>query len=213
MAHAKRPMREKDKEYFEEVLSIDRVTRVMSGGRRLSFRATVIVGNKNGKVAIGIGKSNEVMGAIQKAVSRAKKSMLTVPVVKKTIPHPITYKYKSARIMLMPAGSGTGIIAGGAVRKIAELAGITNLLSKIHGTNNKITNAKAMMKALEVLKDKANKLKLDMDKPAKKTFAPKKPGGKQEGKRRPGKKPSTGPKKVEAKKTVEQKAVPAKESK
>lgn len=139
-------------EFEEEVLQIDRVTRVVKGGRRLRFRATVIVGNKNGRVGMGIGKSNEVVGAIKKAIHQAKKSLLTVPLVHSTIPHEVKLKYKSAKIMIMPASLGTGIIAGGAIRKIAELSGIKNILSKIFGTRNRITNAYAMMLALRNLK-------------------------------------------------------------
>lgn len=138
-------------EYEEEVLQIDRVTRVVKGGRRLRFRATVVVGNKNGKVGIGIGKSHEVVGAIKKAINQAKKDMVTIPLHEGTIPHEINLKFKAAKIFMMPASPGTGIIAGGAIRKIAELAGIKNMLSKIFGARNRITNAQAMMLALKKL--------------------------------------------------------------
>lgn len=144
--------RREPSEYEEEVLQIDRVTRVVKGGRRLRFRATVVVGNKNGKVGIGIGKSTEVVGAIQKAIHQAKKDLVVVPIHNGTLPHEIKLKFKSARIFMMPASPGTGIIAGGAVRKIAELAGIKNMLSKIFGCSNKITNAQAMMIALKKLR-------------------------------------------------------------
>lgn len=139
-------------EYEEEVLQIDRVTRVVKGGRRLRFRATVVVGNKNGKVGIGIGKSQEVVGAIQKAIHQAKKDLVAVPLRHGTLPHEIFVKFKSARIFMMPASPGTGIIAGGAVRKIAELAGIKNMLSKMFGCSNRLTNAQATMIALKKLK-------------------------------------------------------------
>ncbi|MBP9718139.1 30S ribosomal protein S5 [Candidatus Gracilibacteria bacterium] len=148
-------MRREPSEFEEEVLQIDRVTRVVKGGRRMRFRATVVVGNRKGKVGIGIGKSNEVVGAIQKAIRQAKKDMVIVPLKNGTIPHEVKIKFKSARILMMPATSGTGIIAGGAVRKIAELAGIQNLLSKMIGSSNRVTNAKATMLALEKLKDYA----------------------------------------------------------
>jgi small subunit ribosomal protein S5 len=147
-----RGAKKEPQEYEEEVLQIDRVTRVVKGGRRLRFRATVVVGNKNGKVGIGIGKSLEVVGAIQKAIHQAKKNLFVVPMRNGTIPHEVKIKYKAARILIMPAAPGTGIIAGGAVRKIAELAGIKNLLSKMFGCSNKITNAKATMLALQELK-------------------------------------------------------------
>lgn len=135
-------------EYEEEVLQIDRVTRVVKGGRRLRFRATVVVGNKKGKVGIGIGKSHEVVGAIKKAINQAKKDLITIPLREGTIPHEVKLKYKSAKIFMMPASPGTGIIAGGAIRKIAELAGIKNILSKMFGGRNRITNAQATMLAL-----------------------------------------------------------------
>lgn len=147
-----RGSRREPSEYEEEVLQIDRVTRVVKGGRRLRFRATVIVGNKKGKVGMGIGKSHEVVGAIQKAIHQAKKHFLIVPLHKGTIPHELSIKYKSAKILIMPASPGTGIIAGGAVRKIAELAGIKNILSKMFGGRNRITNAYAMMMALKQLR-------------------------------------------------------------
>lgn len=136
-------------EYEEEVLQIDRVTRVVKGGRRLRFRATVVVGNKNGKVGIGIGKSHEVVGAIHKAINQAKKELVTIPLKNGTIPYEVKIKFKSARILIMPASPGTGIIAGGAVRKIAELAGIKNVLSKMFGSRNRITNAQATMLAMK----------------------------------------------------------------
>lgn len=144
-------------EYEEEVLQIDRVTRVVKGGRRLRFRATVVVGNRKGKVGIGIGKSNEVIGAIQKAIQKAKRSMVEVPLENDTIPHDISFKFKSAKIILMPASAGTGIIAGSSVRKIAELAGIKNILSKILGTNNRLINAQATMLALRRLRGHASR--------------------------------------------------------
>jgi len=148
--------RREPSEYEEEVLQIDRVTRVVKGGRRLRFRATVVIGNRNGKVGIGIGKSHEVVGSIQKAINQAKKDLVIVPIVNGTIPHEVRVKFKSAKIMMMPASPGTGIIAGGAVRKIAQLAGIKDMLSKMYGARNRITNAHATMIALRQLK-KTNK--------------------------------------------------------
>ncbi len=139
-------------EYEEEVLQIDRVTRVVKGGRRMRFRATVVIGNKNGKVGIGIGKSREVVGSIKKAISQAKKDIVNVPLVNGTLPHDIKVKFKSARILMMPASPGTGIIAGGAIRKIAELAGIKNMLSKMLGCSNRVTNAQATIIALKQLR-------------------------------------------------------------
>lgn len=147
--------KDREVEFHEEVLAVDRVTRVVAGGRRLRFRATVIIGNKKGKVGLGIGKANEVMIAIEKAIAKAKKSLIIVPIVNDTITEQFSHKFKSAKILLMPAGKGTGIIAGGAIRKIAELAGITNLLSKSLGTTNKINNAKATMEAFAMLAARA----------------------------------------------------------
>ncbi len=140
------------KEFEEEVIQIDRVTRVVKGGRRLRFRATVVVGNHKGKVGIGIGKSTEVQGAIQKAISQAKKGMVEVPIVGETIPHRIQVKFKSARLLLLPACPGTGIIAGGPLRKVIELAGIHDVLSKSIGCNNRVTNTQAALSALSQLK-------------------------------------------------------------
>ncbi len=142
------------KEFEEEVLQIDRVTRVVAGGRRMRFRATVVIGNRKRRVGIGTGKANEVVIAIEKAISKAKKNLITVPVENDTIPHEIKMKFKASRLILMPAKTGTGIIAGGALRKIVELAGIKNILSKCLGTNNKLTNAQATIMALSRLKSK-----------------------------------------------------------
>lgn len=139
------------KEFEEEVLQIDRVTRVVAGGRRLRFRATVVIGNKKGRVGVGLGKAGEIATAIQKAIAKAKKNLMTVPITHDTIPHPVNQKFKSARIMIKPAHAGTGIIAGGAVRKILELAGVKNVLSKRFGTTNKIANARATLLALKKL--------------------------------------------------------------
>lgn len=139
------------KEFDEEVIQIDRVTRVVAGGRRLRFRATVVIGNRKKKVGIGIGKANEVQMAIAKAISKAKKNLITVPIERDSIPHEVQIKFKAAKILMMPAKPGTGIIAGGALRKIIELAGIKNILSKCFGTNNKLANAKAAIMALQKL--------------------------------------------------------------
>ena len=156
---AKRPAPKKrfakeKKEFEEEVLQVDRVTRVVKGGRRLSFRATVIIGNRKGKVGRGLGKSTEVAAAIKKAVSRAKKNIITVPIIKDTIPHEIKVKYKANRLLMIPASPGTGIKAGSSTRKILELAGIKNILAKRMGSRNRINLAKATMKALAILAER-----------------------------------------------------------
>jgi len=145
------PIREV-KEYEEEVIQIDRVTRVVQGGRRLRFRATVVIGNKRGKVGVGVGKSTEVTGAISKAIAQAKKNLIVVPMAGQTIPHPVKVKFKSARIMLMPAIPGTGIKAGGSVRKVIELSGIKDIMGKCFGAPNRLNNSKAAIIALAKLK-------------------------------------------------------------
>ena len=146
----KRPREEK--EFEENVLQIARVTRVVKGGRRMRFRATVIIGDKKGKVGLGMGKSGEVQGAIQKAVADAKRHMIKVPLVEGTIPHEVNCKFKAAQIRLLPASQGTGIIAGGALRPILELAGVKNVLSKRYGTSNIVVNAQAALEALKKLR-------------------------------------------------------------
>lgn len=148
--------RREEKEFEEELLQIDRVTRVVKGGRRLRFRATVVIGDRKGRVGFGVDKAVEVPQAIQKAVRNAKKNLVTVPMIDGTIPHEVKLKFKSAKVLIMPAQSGTGIIAGGAMRKIADLAGIENLLGKNIGTSNKIASGKAMMMALASLSTKKN---------------------------------------------------------
>jgi len=181
------------KEFEEEVIQIDRVTRVVKGGRKLRFRATVVIGNKKGKVGIGVGKSHEVTGAIQKAISKAKNDLITVTLDEATIPHETKIKYKSSKIILLPAAPGTGIIAGGAVRKVLELAGIKDILSKSLGTTNKIANSRATYMALKGVKEtpmmrkkkatKAEEAKKEEKKPEPK--APKAPE-----KKEPAKKPA-----------------------
>lgn len=140
------------KEFEETTLSVDRVTRVVKGGRRLRFRAVVVTGNKKGKVGLGTGKASEVQSAVQKAAATAKKNMIRIPIVQGTIPHEVDHKFKAARIRLVPAREGTGIIAGGALRVVLEHAGVQNVLSKQYGTSNKLVNAQATIKALKRLR-------------------------------------------------------------
>jgi len=141
-----------DDEFEQKIIDIARVTRVMAGGKRMRFRACVAVGNKKGKIGLGLAKGADVTMAVNKAVTRAKKEMIEVPIVKNTIPHEIREKFSAARIMLKPAAIGRGVIAGGIVRMIIELAGIHNITSKILGGNNKVNNAKCVMSALSKLK-------------------------------------------------------------
>ena len=159
MAKTARPERKKGgrsrrepKEYEETTLSVDRVTRVVAGGRRLRFRAVVVVGNKKGKVGIGTGKANEVRSAVEKATAVAKRNMIRIPIVQGTIPHEVDTKYKAARLRLVPASEGTGVIAGSVIRVVLEHAGVKNVLSKRYGSPNKLVNAQAVMKALSSLR-------------------------------------------------------------
>jgi small subunit ribosomal protein S5 len=139
-------------EFEEKVVQIDRVTRVVKGGRRLRFRATVVVGNKNGKVGIGVEKGNDVATAMQKAVAKAKKNMIEVNLKGTTIPHEVYAKQAGAKIFLKPASEGTGVIAGGPVRAVLEAVGVKDILSKMLGSNSKINNVYATVAALDSLK-------------------------------------------------------------
>jgi len=140
-------------EFDQRVLDIRRTARVVAGGRRFSFRATVIVGNQNGKVGLGLGKGSDVSTAVEKAVFQAKKRVFLVPLTdKKTIPHEVEGKVSAARVLLKPAREGRGLVAGGPIRVVSELAGIKNITAKILGrTPNKLNNAKATMEALKKL--------------------------------------------------------------
>ncbi len=144
------------KEFEEAILQIDRVTRVVKGGRRLRFRLSVVIGDKKGRVGFGIGKSAEVMTAIQKAVVQAKRNLITVPMNNGTIPHQANSEFKASRVLLFPAPEGKGVIAGGAVRKILELAGVKDVLSKSHGSLNKLNVAVATFNALQSLETAKN---------------------------------------------------------
>ena len=138
-------------EWTERVVQISRVTKVVKGGKKLSFRAIVIVGNQKGQVGIGCAKASEVIIAIQKAIADGRKNVITVPIFKTTIPHPITGRSGAGAVMLRPAAEGTGIIAGGAVRSVLELAGIENILSKSLGSKSPLNAANATIEALKAL--------------------------------------------------------------
>ncbi len=139
-------------EFEQRIIDIARVTRVMAGGKRMRFRACVAIGDKKGKVAIGLAKGADVTLAVAKAVNQAKKDMLLVPIVNQTIPHAVDQWFGAAHVLLKPAATGRGIIGGGIVRTILELSGINNVTSKILGTNNKVNNAKCVMQALKSLR-------------------------------------------------------------
>lgn len=137
-----------EKQYDERVVNIDRVARVVKGGRRFRFRALVVVGDHKGKVGIGIAKGADVTTAISKAVETAKKNLVVINLYNETIPHEAEAKVGGARILVKPAAPGTGLIAGGVVRTVLEVAGISNALSKSLGSSNKINTAYATMEAL-----------------------------------------------------------------
>lgn len=139
------------KEFEESILDIARVTRVVKGGRRMRFRITVVIGDKKGRVGLGTGKSSEVLEGIKKAVASAKKQLVNVSMVDGTIPHQVDAKFKASKVMILPAVEGKGIIAGGAVRKILELAGYKDVLSKAHGSRNTLNLAYATFEALAKL--------------------------------------------------------------
>lgn len=139
------------KEFEEKVIAIDRVARVVKGGRRFRFRATVVIGDGKGRVGLGIGKGSEVITSIAKAVARARRNLITVPLDGSSIPHEVTVRFSGAQVLLKPASEGTGVIAGGAVRNVVEVAGIHDLLTKSLGSTNKVNNAYATIMALSQL--------------------------------------------------------------
>ena len=142
---------ERFKEFEEKIAQINRVSKKTKGGNRISFSVLVVVGDKKGKVGVGLGKALDVSSAVKKGLSRAKKAMITVPMRGTTIAHEVWLKKGAAKILLKPAPPGTGIIAGGAVRMVVELAGIRDIVSKILGSNNKASNVYATMEALRKL--------------------------------------------------------------
>jgi small subunit ribosomal protein S5 len=144
----------KEKPEFEQkLLDVARTARMVAGGRRFSFRAVVVIGNEKGKVGVGVAKGADVSIAVDKAVKQAKKNLITIPITEDgSISHKIEAKYSAAKVMLKPAPKGRGVIAGGTIRTICNLAGIANITAKVIGrTNNKLNNARATIKALEKL--------------------------------------------------------------
>ncbi len=139
------------REFDSRTLELSRVTRVTKGGKRMRFRALVIVGDRKGRVGFAVAKGADVQMSVDKATRKAQKSILTVPLVRETIPHAIEAKFAAARVLLKPAPKGTGIKAGGAARAILEIAGVPNVISKSLGSSNKINNVKATMLALSGL--------------------------------------------------------------
>ena len=145
-----------EKQFDERVIHIDRVARVVKGGRRFRFRALVVVGDRKGKIGIGLAKGADVTAAVAKATDVAKKHFIKVTLYKTTIPHDVESKVGGARILLMPASDGTGLIAGGVVRTLLEVAGVSNALSKSLGSSNKANIAYATIAALESLQPAKN---------------------------------------------------------
>lgn len=139
-------------EMEQRLLEVARVTRVMAGGKRMKFRACVAIGDRKGQVGVGLGKGADVTMAVNKAVNKAKKNMISVPMINETIPHEVSCKMGAARIIFKPAKKGRGVIAGGVARSILELAGVKNVTSKTLGSNNKINNARCTIAALSQLR-------------------------------------------------------------
>lgn len=150
---------EKIKDEFDsKLLDLARVTRVAAGGRRFRFRAVMVVGDRKGKVGIGVAKGLDVAQAVEKATKLAKKNLITVPIIEGTIPHEVSAKFGAAKIIIKPQRKGRGLIAGGPIRTVSSLAGIKNISSKILGrTSNKLNNALATIKAFKKLKIKSKK--------------------------------------------------------
>jgi len=142
---------EQKPEFQQKLVDLARVTRIVAGGKRLRFRATMVIGNQKGKVGFGVAKDADVSGAIEKAMKQAKKNIIQINFEGRTIPFEVRAKYKGARIFIKPASAGHGLVAGGAVRIVLSLAGVKDVTAKILGGKNKINNIKATFKALKQL--------------------------------------------------------------
>jgi len=148
------------REFEQKTIDLARVTRVVAGGKRMRFRATVAIGDQKGRVGVGIAKGADVSIAIQKAVTAAKKRLIKVPIVNDTIPHQILARHGAAMVLLKPAPRGSGVIAGGPIRAVMELAGVKNVVSKILGSPNKINNLYALIDGLKRLRTKEEMARL-----------------------------------------------------
>ena len=155
-------------QWEERVVQVKRVTKVVKGGKKLSFRAILVIGNSKGQVGVGVGKASDVIGAVKKGISDAKKHIINIPVTKyQSIPHPIQEIAGAAKIMLRPSATGSGVIAGGSTRTVLELAGIKNILAKQLGSNNQLNNARAALNALanlRTLEQTANDREISIEK-------------------------------------------------
>lgn len=222
MQNDKRPARNnrnerpvEEKQFDERVVHVDRVARVVKGGRRFRFRALVVVGDRKGRVGIGISKGADVTAAVAKAVDVAKKNMFAVKLYKGTFPHESQAKVGGSNILLKPASAGTGLIAGGVVRTVLEVAGVSNALSKSLGSTNKINTAYATLEALKIMEPAKNwvtRIGKEAPKNAKKV-AEKSAEPKEEAKAESAKKTDKPTAKTPAKKPTAKKATTKKEAK
>ncbi|MEO1219612.1 MAG: 30S ribosomal protein S5 [Bacteroidota bacterium] len=153
MFQDKRAIKTSELNLTERVVSINRVTKVVKGGRNFSFAAVVVVGDKKGVVGYGLGKAKEVTSAVTKGVEDAKKNLIKVPILRGTIPHPVPGKFGGGRVILKPAAPGTGVIAGGGARIVLESVGVQNVLAKLQGSSNPHNTVKATFNALAQLRD------------------------------------------------------------
>lgn len=147
-------MAEEPREFEEKVIQVNRVSKKTKGGNKIGFSILVVVGNRKGKVGLALAKARDVVSGIKKAMRLAKKRVIEVPLYKKTIPHEVLIKRGAAKVLLKPAPEGTGIIAGGAIRELADLAGVENLVAKVLGSDNKINNLYAAFEGLQSLKER-----------------------------------------------------------
>lgn len=157
ISRPKKYFAEEKKEFEQKVIDIARVTRVVAGGKRMRFRACVVIGDLKGRLGVGVKKGADVSVAVNKAVNEAKKNLTKIKTVNETIPHEVRIKHKSALLLIKPAPKGTGIIAGGPVRAALEISGIKNIVAKMIGSKNKINNVRALIEALSRLKEPRQK--------------------------------------------------------
>lgn len=166
MEHQKNYDKDQPKEFIEKLVKLNRTSKTVKGGRRMSFSALTVVGDQKGRVGYGFGKANDVSEAIRKSIDKAKKNLVTVPLKNGTIPHDVQAEYKSSSVLLRPACSGTGIIAGGAVRAVMDAAGVTDVISKSQGSRTSVNVVRAtfnavtgMMNARSVAQNRGKTLK------------------------------------------------------